>query len=387
MSSRLPPPLVGVTPFEPADDPPSDARILVVGGTVTAFVVTALLERTGHRPTLVTGRHEAAISADVVRLSRSTFDALATVVPAVDLDGVGSPVDRLSVASGVESATLSPVDDASPPVLVERRELRRRFRRSCDSPQRQADVTSVRETPDGVAVSFDDGSRTTFDLVVAADGPNSFLGTLTDTVHEFETGMHEWTVRTERPSSWDECLWERWDRRALLSAASVSDELAVSVRFPRRPGSDSDPRGRADAVLDATDDSIATVLGGRIPDRSTYRLLPDPTVESTWFAGSVVFCGTAATPLGWAGGLDTTLAVEDAMVLASSLRTAEDCTAAIEHYARDRRARTLGIREATRDDVQSWFESFVPDGEVSLCVDATLRALDLGGEFLPSPRG
>jgi 2-polyprenyl-6-methoxyphenol hydroxylase-like FAD-dependent oxidoreductase len=233
-----------------------------------------------------------------------------------------------------------------------------------------------------VAVTFDDGTTASYDLVVGADGPNSFLGTLADNVHMFEHGMHEWTVRTQRPPSWPGGRRERWGRQALLSATPLDEALAVSVRFPRRPAREATPRDRVATLLARIDGPITSALGRTISDESAYRLLPDPAGESTWRTGRVVFCGGAAASLGWSAGVETSLAVEDAATLVDSLVETSAIEDALSRYTTDRRGRLLAVRDAVRAERATWVDALLPEVDDPISLDATLRARAIDTDFV-----
>lgn len=380
-----PPPVGGALPALPSlgDGHSTEAlRVLVVGGTVPSLVLTALLERSPHEPTLATGRWGVPISRGVPSIARPTYDLLADLRGVTGIGGAGTPTSRLTV-NGVDAATtLSPVDGTAPPLRIGHRELARRLRRSVPADRRRDDALShLREDGDGVEVTFEDGSRTRFDLVVGVDGPNSFVGTLTDSGYEAGTGLHEWTARIDRGPFDVADHHETWTGDVLLSATTFGDGLAVRIVADELPETGGLPRDGADELLRDLDGGLESALADGIPRPNAYRLLPTPAAGSTWRTGRVAFCGGAASPLGVLSGFHPSLAIEDCAVLVEKLLAAADPEGALIRYERDRRRRTADLETTVRGTPANWADPLVPAGDDPLAIAAAVRAVGFDGWF------
>ncbi|MFF1356115.1 FAD-dependent monooxygenase [Streptomyces sp. NPDC058297] len=92
-------------------------------------------------------------------------------------------------------------------------------------------------------------------------------------------------------------------------------------------------------------------LGGPAPWQ-TFRTL----TNRTWSHGNLVLLGDAAHTTHYSIGAGTTLAMQDAMVLASSLADAKAIRPALAHYERIRKSELLSVQSAARHSAQ-WYEN------------------------------
>lgn len=320
------------------------ARVLVVGETVPGLVLTRLLERDGHAPTLVRRRRDAAVS-DVTLIP----PAVTTVDGLVDGTVDAVPVSEIRVTCDGAARAHAATGFGRTSLLLDRRLVRRRLRRTTDpSNRRTARVDRLRSTGQGVEVAFAGGERATFDLVVGADGPNSFVGFLTGNTHGSDGGIREWAFRVPEPTDWPGGVVESWGGDAVATAAPVDDGIAVRLGVSgagETAGAGGDVAGEA---LSALDGRLGNLVDG-LPDRASYRRLPDPGAEPRWRAGRVAFCGTAAAPVGRLSGLAPSLGVEDAVALADLLGTASSVPAALDSYAEERAKCLQAVRTAAED--------------------------------------
>lgn len=76
----------------------------------------------------------------------------------------------------------------------------------------------------------------------------------------------------------------------------------------------------------------------------------------TWSRDNLVLLGDAAHTTHYSIGAGTTLALEDAMALATALRERDTLPDALAHYERERRAALLPVQSAARLSAQ-WYEN------------------------------
>lgn len=326
----------------PADAAAGPLRVLVVGDSVPALVLTRLLERDGHAPTHVRRRSDDAASA-VVTLVPPALTAVDSLVDGT-IDAV--PVSKLHVERAGETRCYDANGFGRTPLLLDHRSGRRRLRRAIDrSNRRTAQVTRLRSTEGGVEAAFAGGERVTFDLVVGADGPNSFVGFLTGNDQESDDGIGEWTFRIPRPTDWPAGVVESWHGDAVATASPADEDLAIGLGVRGAANVGAGGTDIATAALSDLPGRLGTVVDG-LPDRARYRRLPDPGSDQRWRTDRVAFCGTAAAPVGRLSGLAPSLGVEDAVVLAESLAESPSVEAALDSYAEERAGRWRTIRTA-----------------------------------------
>ncbi len=356
-------------------------RVLVVGDTVPGLVLTRLLERDGHTPTLVGRRGDDTLIDAVLAAS-----AAATVDHLVDgsVAATATPVTEIQVNCDCgATAYCAGADPTS--LLLDYRWLRRSLRRAIDPKNRRtARIHQLQPCEQGVEVAFAGGERAIFDLVIGADGPNSFVGFLRANSRERDGNVQEWTFRIPRPQDWPNGMVESWDDDAVVTASPVGDGLAV--RLGVRGGADGKPMRStvAAAALSTLRGRLGDAVGNALPERASYRRLPDPGVDPRWRAERIAFCGNAAAPVGRLSGLAPTLGVEDAVTLVDELARSSSVQDALDRYATERTDRLRTLRAAANDAAASAVEYLPVQKPGSLGRLAKLRTVGfasvLGGQ-------
>lgn len=322
-------------------------RVLVVGDTVPGLVLTRLLERDGHTPTLV-GRRGDDTLIDVVLAA----SAAATVDHLVDgsVAATATPVSEIQVSCDCGATAYCAAGATPTSLLLDYRWLRRSLGRAIDPKNRRtARIHQIQPCEQGVEVAFAGGKRAMFDLVIGADGPNSFVGFLEGNSRERDGNVQEWRFRISRPQDWPDGMVESWDDDAVVTVAPVSDGLAV--RLGVRGGADGKSMRStvAAAALSTLRGQLGDAVGNALPERASYRRLPDPGVDPRWRAERIAFCGNAAAPVGRLSGLAPTLGVEDAVTLVDALSKSSSVRDALDSYATERGDRLRTVRAAAND--------------------------------------
>lgn len=325
--------------------------VLVSGGGLAGLAFAAFLARHDCEPTIVERRSDwgdggygiglwadgQSVLADLGCLStvrEAATDPRDVAIRASD-DGV---LARLAVPEG-QSLLLA----------VHRSELHAALReRVPESWIRMGTApTRIEETDGGVAVTFDDGTTETFDLVVGADGVHSTVR---------EQCFTEWTVR-----EYDTYVWSLWpDRTVDIGPDMVSVWGPGSEGFVARIG---DRVGFNLAARHGTPISApasetlranAEAIGWKLPellegatDDPFFDRVRDVTCDR-WHTDRVVLLGDAAHAVHPISGMGASLALQDARVLAQELLTADDHSRALARFEHRRRPDAKRVRRAAR---------------------------------------
>ena len=328
----------------PATD---DRQVLVVGDGVTGLSAAAFLHREGLDPTVVAAptapRRGFGTVDRSVTLWHTAVALLAELgVPAelspsaVEIDewlftrADGTVIDRLGTAH---------VGDSDHPFLaVDRRRLRRALR-----DRLPANSVRVTKTPRELRVAglpeveFEDGVRERFDLVVGADGTDSWLRNAGfDAPEPIPWGTATWSFRADGadPSG---TVGEAWDADGGAMVAVVPTASGACGRLVTTA---DDPDVAAEALagaLDAPDHPVTCGLD--LPGPDALVGTPARVVRADpWATDRLALLGDAARSLPPCS-LAPSLAVEDAYVLAEELAVRGTSAAALGRYANRRRGR------------------------------------------------
>jgi 2-polyprenyl-6-methoxyphenol hydroxylase-like FAD-dependent oxidoreductase len=200
----------------------------------------------------------------------------------------------------------------------------------------------------GVDVTFRSGAQRSFDLVVGADGLHSRTREL---VFGPEEQFHRYlgycfagfTMPNTSGLSHEGVLWSTPGRGAALYAVRDSDELHGFLTFARpEPPYDAfrDPAAQRDLVAAAFADDgweiPAMVAAMRDADDLFFDVVSQIR-QPRWAGGRVALVGDAAAAPSFLTGQGSSLALVGAYMLAGTLATHRDHTAAFAAYERDTR--------------------------------------------------
>jgi 2-polyprenyl-6-methoxyphenol hydroxylase-like FAD-dependent oxidoreductase len=332
------------------------AEILVVGGGIGGLTFGAAARRLGIEVEIVERLGSAATGAAGIGLHVNAQRALAKI-------GLADPVEAVAVLDGsfraVDAAgrELAIVDYEAvwggPTWSVHRADLNAALQSGVRADQLLlgVGVTDVRVGADRVEVTFSDGSRGAYDLVIGADGVHSVVrASVVGGGLERYGGACFW--RTTLPE-------EVVDRRT----AVVHDGLTVGLSPLVGNRSHAFFQMRADDVPDDPIEGRAQRVRERYRGMGSLvskalELLPgDEDIHfgvlewvdpPTWGVGRVVLIGDAAHSMAPPLALGGAMAIEDAIVLAEELGNTPDTDIAISHFIARREPRVAFVLERTR---------------------------------------
>jgi len=362
-----------------------DRQVLVVGHTPTGFALTLLLGDAGYDPVLVCSTDPPARSR-VTALSPAAVEVLGSLGLGTHVTSRGRRVDQVTVRrpdadDGRDRRTTGSLTGDSgraPPIVIQTPVLRRIL--GGRVPDHVAvgarRIESVVSGDGGVAVTFDDGVREWFDVVVDAGSASESIGQgdrEMDSVPlvQFETTLDENADRRGIGETWrPTTVVQRFpvaagDRPVLRITTSVTDGSIDEVRLPT--GND---RSEVCRVPDSGAFERSRVRQVRLGERDTPR--------RWWGDGRIARCGPAAFPAVPATGIGPSLGITDALGLVYAV--AQNGTAvpdAIASYTARRARRVTALRRAaTGFDHQIRFSRTPPLGSVY-----SLRAVALEPYF------
>jgi FAD-dependent urate hydroxylase len=340
-------------------------RILIVGGGIAGLSLATALHRQGYTPELVERSTEWPAVGAGINLPANGVRVLRTL-------GLGEVIDRNAAVLhswgffdqyGALLCATDLVDlwgEVGPCLGITRVRLQEALLTGAAALSHRLGVslTGLTQEDHRVAVGFSDGTSGEYDLVVGADGINSTVRTLTiSTVPPRYAGTMVWrSIVSIRPDG-------------LVEMMVLMGEGCVFGLVPMGGGA-TYGFGTVDAqrFVDPLEGRLGrfrdrfAAFGGPVPaylaalqDDEQLHVGPIEWVElEAWYQGRVVLIGDAAhagPPHMGEGGC---MAMEDALVLAEVLPTAESVEDALGTYVQRRRPRAEWVQAQSRAAARAW---------------------------------
>jgi salicylate hydroxylase len=276
-----------------------------------------------------------------------------------DLLASTEPVRRWHLHCGEGTERLSSTHDGRWPfVAADRNRLRELLRARLPTGSLRLSKTPRRLDPtdSGLRVEFDDGVRERFDVVVGADGVDSWVrrSRLDDGIRERD--VTRWTLRMDEELGTPGTITELWAPEGTLTYGPLGANRARLVTgaidgSDSGHGSGSDVESVAERVARSVDPTDLPSECGSFADLTVVDGRADRAVGvDRWTVGHAALVGSAARSLPSGLSVGPSLAVEDAYVLAAELTDRASTTAALRRYARRRCGRGRALARQTPTD-------------------------------------
>ncbi|MFE5812341.1 FAD-dependent oxidoreductase [Streptomyces sp. NPDC056479] len=334
-------------------------RLLVVGGGIAGTGAALALHKAGLDVAVYEAHPGSAEDIGAfLTLASNGMRALAEVDASAAVTSIGFPLTSMRVLddTGAEAARM-PLGEAGTAHL-----RYRCVRRGDLNSALQAEVTrrgigirhgtrlvSVDEGPDGVTAHFADGTTATGDLLIGADGLNSTVRRLVTPDarpdHAGQQVFYGYTREAPAAGEPETITMVRGSSVAFGYAVSPEGETYWFARVAAEPlaadeiehGTPAHWRDLLLPLLRKDTTPAADLVEATADDLMVTNASELPT--TTWRSGRTLLIGDAAHAASPATGQGASMALEDAVVLAKSLRDAPDTDAALARYETLRRPR------------------------------------------------
>ncbi|MBQ0855103.1 FAD-dependent oxidoreductase [Streptomyces sp. NPDC057620] len=339
-------------------------RTLVIGGGIAGTAAALALHKAGSDVTVYEAHPDSAEDIGAfLTLASNGMRALAQIDASAAVTAVGFPLRSMRVLDDT-GATMAhvPLGEAGDPLLryrcLHRGELAGALQaeaaRRGIGIRHGARLASVEDTRDAVTAHFTDGSTATGDLLVGADGLNSVVRQSfapgVQPCHAGQRVFYGYTddalLAEENAGESERITMVRGSGAAFGHAVSPAGETYWFARVAGEPLAAEEiahgTPGRWRELLLPLLRKDTTPAAGVVA-ATTDRLMVTNATEiptgTPWRSGRVLTIGDAAHAASPATGQGASMALEDAVVLAKSLRDAPDTEAALSLYESLRRPR------------------------------------------------
>ncbi|WBB88899.1 FAD-dependent monooxygenase [Verrucosispora sp. WMMC514] len=330
----------------------SPLRILVVGAGIAGLAVARALRLAGFRPDLT----DKAPPHDLTDAGLYLPGNAARALRRLDLDGPVRPYGKVVHRQRFLDSTGAPLCEVDLDALwagvgecraLARSDLHRVLLSGAGGAVRHgAEVRTIELLPAAVGVTFVDGTRTEYDLVIGADGPRSSiraLAALGGPPRPAGQVVYRGVVRDGPPvDEWTALLGRRCGFLVVPIGAGrlhcYADEAGTDLP--------DDPLARLRDLFGEYGGPVPEVLAAL---DGVYATTTDEVELGRWYRGRVLLVGDAAHATAPTLSQGAAMALEDAVVLAESLRAAGSVEAALTAYESRRRPRTRWVQDRTRD--------------------------------------
>ena len=328
---------------------------IVIGGGIGGLAVAAGLRRSGLEPVVLERAPELRALGAGITLAPNAMRALARLGLADAVAARGAPVREIAVLD-TRGRTLqkAPADLIAGGIGIHRADLQAAVR---SGDERLG--SEVRRVETDGTVLLADGATLTADVVVGADGIHSITRSeLFPDIRPVYAGYTAW--RAVAPVAATPGRWsESWGRGARFGLIDIGGDR--TYWFATKNASEGDADGGKDEIADrfsSWHDPIRTTIEATPPEAILRNDVYYLDSLDRWSAGRVTLLGDAAHAATPGLGQGAAQAIEDAVVLARSLREHERLEDAFAAYEAARRPRTQKLFAlARRADKAAQLES------------------------------
>ncbi len=336
-------------------------NILIVGGGIAGLTSAIALRQRGFDVEIIEKDPEWTVYGVGIIQQANVLRTVAELGIIDDYLDAGHPFNRIDIylpdgtlAAQVPAPKL--IEDYPAQLGISRRTLQKvladKARNEGAGIRLGVVVDSIAQDEDGADVTFSDGTRGRYDLIIAADGVNSQIRGMLfpEEAPPAFAGQGVWRYNFPRLKDMDSlCVFEGPIGMGLVP---ISDELMYMYVTTPEPGN---PRYPADGMAAAMRDKLKNAppmiaqLAATINEDEgvVYKPLFWKMLEGNWYRGKTILIGDAAhatTPhLGQGAGM----AIEDSLVLAECLANADSVENAFSTFQARREPRCRYIVESS----------------------------------------
>lgn len=339
-------------------------KVLIIGGGIGGLATAIALRRAGIAVDLVEIKREWKVYHVGIIVQGNFIRAMAALGIADKAIAAGFPYSgvRFQTIHGQTVAEIPGVPMAGPHYPTDLGMGRPALHRILSEAALQAGTNArlgvtfsdIQQNDDNVTVSFTDGARGEYDLVVGADGVHSKTrrAIFGDEYQPQFTGQGVWRYNVRRPAELDKAVLCVGLEGGKCGAIPLTQDTAYVLLVQAEPGNPHHPEDRlADIFRErlAACTGMMAELREQITDSSLviYRPLEALLMPAPWYRGRVLLIGDAAHATTPHLGQGAAQAVEDGVVLGELLQRDAPLQNLLEEFMQRRFERCKFIVEGS----------------------------------------
>ncbi len=324
-------------------------KVLIVGGGIAGFALAAFLRDTSIECHIVEKNRDWSHEGFLIGLWDNGRDILKKLELAERLDAKGSRVRTNTFRDGagreIRRFNLSPFysEYGGAVTIIGRGDIHAWLRERSAAPVRMGmELTGLAQDEESVRATFADGTTETYDVVIGADGVRSRTRELVFSSHaETYTNWRAWYVWIETQLNAPDAITEYIEGGECITVFTAGGRTLATMFAPADHNAWDTKEGRVERLKTLFNDETSLVprIFEHVRDED---VLPTDLADvhlSVSAQGRVALIGDAAYSTGPVAGLGSSMALEDAYVLAAELQKTTDVFAALKAYDLARRPR------------------------------------------------
>lgn len=341
-------------------------RILIVGGGIAGFSMARALELKGYQADLVERRPDEASGDSGLFLPGNAGRALKQLGLLDRVQSAAAVIRTQSILdkNGRQLSVTQTQDvwgSCGPCLSLPRAGLHGILRQSLSRTQLRFGlaVETIKLSATTCQVSFSDGSSSTYDIVIGADGIGSSVrGMLFPAINPTYVGNVSWRFITRNTTAIDSWTAMLGHRKALLAIPVNANDIYVyaDTALAFQDIQSTTAQASLPALFKDFSGPILPLIT-QIPEGTLVHFSKiEQVVMDDWVKGRVVLIGDAAHAASPSMAQNAGMALEDALVLAESIAAAGSPDDALATYTAKRRHRVEWTQKqcAARDKMRAW---------------------------------
>ncbi|PKF79117.1 aromatic ring hydroxylase [Vibrio sp. vnigr-6D03] len=338
-------------------------KVIVIGGGIGGLSTAVTLEKVGCEVELYEQATELRTAGSGLSVMSNAAVALSTLGIDLKLGKFGAPIRHFEIRSPndklIRNLPLPEISDenGADSVCISRKALQQALLAQVDSTKIRTNskVVAVAENDSGVTVKFSNGSSASGDILIGADGIHSYVREVLQGPQSVRPADYIcWLAitRFKHPQITPGYVGHYWGAGKRIGLIDVGGGEVYWWGTANMRNRDAKKwKGNATDILafyEGWPSIVSEIISSTSDDKIISVPAQDKDFSAAWGKGRITLLGDAAHPMLTSLGQGAGMAIEDAAVLAHTLRDCKDPVAALRQYEEIRIPRAQMLVNASK---------------------------------------